>query len=397
MNSSLISREHTSLFQTYKRLPVEIDRAEGCRIYAKDGTVYLDFLGGIAVNSLGHSHPRIIEAILKQAQRYMHVSNYFYQEPQILLAEKLKEMSGFDRVYFCNSGSEAFESAVKLVRTWGNPLGKTEIIGFTGGFHGRTYAPLSVMNRPLYKDGMQPFLPNNHVLPFNDCNALREAVGHNTCAIALEFLQGEGGVTSVTQEFVATIEELRSKFGFLVIADEVQSGGGRTGDFFGYEYFTILPDIVTMAKAIGGGLPLGAMLAREDVASVWKAGMHGTTYGGNALACVAGLVVLEELEASVMNNVRYVGDYLTKELQKLKDEFPQVILELRGRGMMQGVVLRGESQPTVTALLAQRVIANATAGNVVRLLPPLTITVEDVDEFTIAFRGVIINIFNNLI
>lgn len=389
MDSSLIDREHSSIFQTYKRLPVEIDHAEGCRVYAKDGTVYLDFLGGIAVNALGHSHPRIIDAVCKQAHKFMHVSNYFYQEPQIELAEKLKNISGFDRVYFCNSGSEAFESAVKLVRKWGNPQGKTEIIGFTGGFHGRTYAPLSVMDRPLYKDGMEPFLPNNRVMPFNDSKALREAVNRNTCAVALEFLQGEGGVTFATDEFVDTIEDLRREYGFLLIADEVQAGGGRTGTFFGYQHFNIRPDVVTMAKAIGGGLPLGATLAREEVARVWKAGMHGTTYGGNALACVAGLVVLEELEHGISDNVLTVGNYLKSKLTELQGEFPNVIIELRGHGMMQGIVVNGEALPIVTALLARGVIANATAGNVIRLLPPLTITNADVDEFIIHLREVL--------
>ena len=389
MDSSLTAREHSSIFQTYKRLPVEIERAEGCRIYAKDGTVYLDFLAGIAVNALGHSHPLIIEAVCKQAHKFMHVSNYFYQEPQVTLAEKLKEISGFDRVYFCNSGSEAFESAVKLSRKWGNPQGKTEIIGFSGGFHGRTYAPLSVMDRPLYKDGMEPFLTNTEVLPFNDSVALRKAVNHNTCALALEFLQGEGGVTSATAEFVETIEELRREYGFLLIADEVQAGGGRTGTFFGYQHHGIQPDIVTMAKAIGGGLPLGAMLAREDVAQVWKSGMHGTTYGGNALSCVAGLVVLEELKNGVIDNVNQIGEYLKHELSKLKIEFPTMILELRGRGLMQGIVVNGEALPFVTALLSRGVIANATAGNVIRLLPPLTITKGDVDEFIGHLREVI--------
>lgn len=391
MISSLTSREHISIFQTYKRLPIEIDYAKGCRIYTKDGAEYLDFLGGIAVNALGHSHPRIIEAICNQAHKYLHVSNYFYQEPQVLLAEKLKEISGFDRVYFCNSGSEAFESAVKLARKWGNLQGKTEIIGFTGGFHGRTYAPLSAMDRPLYKDGMEPFLPNNIVVKYNDSDLLRKSVGPSTCAVALEFLQGEGGVISATREFIETLEELRHVYGFLVIADEVQSGGGRTGSYFGYEFYNFKPNLVTMAKAIGGGLPLGALLANEEVAGVWKQGMHGTTYGGNALACVAGLVVLEELERGVLSNVHKVGIYLSEELSKLKTDNSLKIIELRGRGMMQGIVMNEDAINVVTSLLEKKVITNATAGNVVRLLPPLTISKEDVDEFIFSFKEILSN------
>lgn len=389
MNNTLISREHEALFQTYKRLPVVIDHAIGCRVYDTDGNVYLDFLGGIAVNALGHSHPRIIEAVEKQLRKYMHVSNYFYQEPQIQLAEKLKEMTGFDRVYFSNSGSESFEGAVKLARKWGNARGRTGIVGFSGGFHGRTYAPLSVMDKPLYKNGMEPFLPNTRVLRFNDCEQLREHINEHTCAVALEYLQGEGGVTFATQEFAATIEELRQQYGFLLIADEVQAGGGRTGHFYGYQHRNATPDIVTMAKAIGGGLPLGAILAREHVADEWKPGMHGTTYGGNALACAAGLVVLEELGHGITDNVWKVGAYLTEKLRAIQQEFPEKITELRGCGMMQGVVLNGESQPIVNALLTRKVIANATSVNVVRLLPPLTITTSDVDEFIGHFRAVI--------
>lgn len=384
---SLIGREHDVIYQTYNRMPVVIDRAEGCHIYDVEGKVYLDFLGGIAVNSLGHSHPRIIEAIEQQARKYLHVSNFFYQEPQVRLAELLKAQTGYSKVVYSNSGAEAWEAALKLARKYGSLHNKTgDVIGFSGGFHGRTYGALSVMDKPLYKDGMGPFLPNTRVLPFNDSQALRNAVDETTCALGLEFLQGEGGITEATEDFVATIQELKERFGFVLIADEVQGGTGRTGDFFSFERHNIKPDIVTMAKGIGGGLPLGAVLVSEELSTVWGKGQHGTTYGGNALACATGIVVMEEIHNGLMQQVRRVGNYLQTQLQSLHALYPNYITELRGRGLMQGVVVQGEAAPLHKALLNRRVITSATAGNVIRIVPPLIVTEGDVDEFIAVFR-----------
>jgi predicted acetylornithine/succinylornithine family transaminase len=381
MERTLIEREKEVIFQTYKRHPIIVERAEGCRIYDAEGNSYLDFLGGIAVNALGHSHPKIIEAICEQSKKFMHLSNYYYQEPQIKLAEKLKEISGYSRVFFSNSGTEAVEGAIKLARRWGNLNNKTEMYAFSGGFHGRTYGALSLMDKPLFKDKMGPFLPNMHVLPYNDSEELINRLNTETSALILEFVQGEGGVTTANDDFVHTIFKLKEKYNFLVIADEVQAGTGRTGKFFGFEHFNVSPDIITMGKGIGGGVPLGAILAKETLANVWEPGMHGTTYGGNALACTAGLVVLEELQNGIQTNVINVGNYLKKKLEIIKNEFPALVLEVRGLGLMQGILLNFDASKLVAKLIEKRVITNAASGKVLRIVPPLIITNAEVDEF----------------
>jgi predicted acetylornithine/succinylornithine family transaminase len=383
---NLINREEKIFFQTYKRLHIEIDHATGARIFDKSGNSYLDFLGGIAVNALGHCHPKTIIAIENQIKKYSHVSNYFYQEPQILLAEELKRMTGFERVFFSNSGTEATDGAMKLCRKWGNQKGKTDLISFTGGFHGRTYGALSLMDKPLYKEGMGPYLEGCKILEFNNVDDLKNNIDDNTTAVFLEFLQGEGGIVSATQDFIATLNELKNKFDFLIVADEIQSGIGRTGKFLAYEYYDIQPDIVTLAKGIGGGLPLGAILGKESLNSVWQKGQHGTTYGGNAVACAAGLSVLDELNNGLIEQVKRVGDYLGKELQKVKQNYPDIISEIRGIGLMRGVLLKIEAALLVEKLVSKRVITNAASGKVLRLLPPLIITENEVDEFISALN-----------
>jgi acetylornithine/N-succinyldiaminopimelate aminotransferase len=388
-NDSVIVREHDVLFQTYKRLPIVIDRAEGARIFDADGNVYLDMLGGIAVNALGHSHPRVVDAVVDQARRYMHVSNFFYQEPQVRLAEQLRAASGYDRVFFTNSGAEATEGAIKLARRHGSRTGAYDVVGFSGGFHGRTYAPLSVMDKPLYKEGMGPFLPNTLVLPYNDIDALVSRVDDHTCAVILEFVQGEGGIAEASEEFVRALWEAKERHGLLVIADEVQTGIGRTGDFFAFERHGVRPDIVTVAKAVGGGLPLGAILTTSSVATLFERGMHGTTYGGNAVACAAGSVVVQEVVDGLMEHVRTIGATLHTALLGVAQRYPSVVREIRGRGCIQGVVLDREAAPVVQALLERRVIANATAGNVLRLVPPYVITRDDVEVFIAALDDVL--------
>jgi len=379
--SNLIEREQSVLFQTYKRLPIIIERAEGAKIWDVDGNEYLDFLAGIAVNALGHSHPKIIEAAKNQIDKYMHVSNYFYQEPQIRLAEKLSSVTGYSRVFFTNSGTEATEGAIKLVRKYSFDKGKTEIIAFCGGFHGRTYGALSIMDKPKYKEKMGPFLPNTKVIELNYLSELEQNIDETTAAVFLEFIQGEGGIVSPTQNFVDKLEDLRRKYNFLLVADEIQCGVGRTGKFFGFEHFGVKPDIVTMAKGLGGGLPLGAILATEFLANVWDRGNHGTTYGGNAVACATGLVVIEELFSGMMENVNTVGDYLKTKLLQLMEQFPKLIQEVRGYGLMLGLLLTFDAQLLVDELLNQQVIANAASGKVLRIVPPLVITLDEAQLF----------------
>jgi acetylornithine/N-succinyldiaminopimelate aminotransferase len=378
---SIFEREAESMFQVYKRFHIEAVKAEGARIISSEGDEYLDFLAGIAVNALGHCHPAVVEAVCEQAKKFMHISNYFYQEPQVKLAEKLKTISGFDKVFFSNSGTEANEGAIKLARRYGHDLGKTEIIGFSGGFHGRTYGALSVMDKPHYKDKMGPFLSDCRVIKYNDCDELKNTISDKTAAIILEFIQGEGGISSVTPEFISTINVLRDKYGFLVIADEVQAGTGRTGKFFAFEHWGFKPDIITLAKGMGGGMPLGALIANDKLAAVWERGMHGTTYGGNPVACAAGYATINEIEKYALNNTIVVGEYFITKLKALAAEYTKLIKEVRGKGLMLGLELSFDASILVGELLKRYAVSNAASGSVLRIVPPMIINKLDVDEF----------------
>lgn len=393
LENNLIEQEKTLFFQTYNRLPVVIEEARGNLIWDKSGVCYYDFLAGIAVNALGYSHPRILEAISKQSARYLHLSNYFYQDAQINFAKKLKDMSGYDRIFLSNSGTEANEGAIKLCRKWGSDKNKTEMIAFTGGFHGRTYGSLSLMDKPVYKENMGPWLDGMKIVKFNDCDELDKNVSEKTAGIMLEFIQGEGGLVEVTPEFIEKINELKGKYNFLVIADEIQTGAGRTGKFFGSQHYKIIPDIVTMAKGIGGGLPLGAILAKEFLNSVWSRGNHGTTYGGNALACATGLVVLEELEKGIIDTVQKLGVVFKSKLNDLQKRLPNKIKEIRGNGLMLGVVLTFEASLLVKEMLDKhKIITNATSGNVLRVIPPLIIKEDDINFFVEKLEESLLNL-----
>jgi acetylornithine/N-succinyldiaminopimelate aminotransferase len=386
---TLLDREQAVFFHTYKRLPLEITRGEGAYLYARDGTAYLDMFAGIAVNALGHAHPRVIEAIRTQAEGYIHVSNYFAQEPQILLAEALAALSGYQRVFFCNSGTEATEAAFKIARKWGASRSKSEIIGFTNGFHGRSMGALSLMDRPSYRDGFAPFLPGCTVLPFNDVATLQGEVSGATAAVLLECIQGEGGIRPVHQEMVTALLDLQQKFGFLIMADEVQSGVGRTGKFFGFEHFGLRPDVVTLAKPIGGGLPLGAVLGGSAVADVLQPGNHGTTFGGNPVACAAGLAVLNVIrEQNLVSHTQTLGEYFKSQLQQLSNEFPSLIKEVRGHGLMLGIELTRPGDALVTAMRERKILVNCTDSTVLRFVPPLIIGQNEVDITITALREV---------
>ncbi len=384
--SFLINNEHNYILQTYKRLPIVIDKADKCRIFDINGDVYLDFLAGIAVNALGHSHPRIIEAVQEQLFKYMHVSNYFYQDIQIRLAKKLCNLTGYGKVFYCNSGAEATEGAIKLLRRWGVQHGKSEILAFTGGFHGRTYGALSLMDKPKYKDTMGPFLPATKVIPLNDIESLTSNVNSSTAGIMLEFIQGEGGIAEPTVKFIEVLEELRRVNNFLLIADEVQCGMGRTGKFFAFEHFDVKPDVVVMAKGIGGGLPLGVLLVNKALDKIFEPGMHGTTYGGNAIACAAGLAVLEVLEAGLIEHINNIGNYFEQKLLNIQSNYESIVLQVRGRGLMQGLVLSFDASELLDELLKRKVIANATSGNVLRMVPPLIVGRTEIDEFICALN-----------
>jgi acetylornithine aminotransferase len=386
---NLLDRETENFFHTYKRLPLEIDRGENVYLYSKDRTRYLDMFAGLAVNALGYAHQKVLKAIREQSERYIHLSNYFLQEPQIQLAELLTKHSGYSRVFFSNSGTEAIEGAIKITRKWGNSRNKTEIISFSNAFHGRTMGALSLMDREKYRTGFEPFLDNFRIVDFNNPKELRNAVSEKTTGIFLEFIQGEGGIHPVSKEFVQQLRSLKEKFGFLLIADEIQSGLGRTGKFFGFQHYDIQPDIVTIAKPLGGGLPLGAILGNDEVSGVLEPGMHGTTFGGNPVACAAGVAVMEEImEHGLLRNAEAMGNLLMQKLANLKHEFPALVKEVRGYGLMVGMELTREGESIVTRMREKKVLINCTNQNVLRFLPPLIINKQHVDETIARLREV---------
>lgn len=392
MNSNLeklISSEEKDFFHTYKRLKINITRGEGCYLFTDDGRKILDMFGGLAVNVLGYSHPAIINAIESQIKKYIHVSNYFYEENQITLANLLVNASGMKKVFFSNSGTEAIEAAIKLTRKYFKGSSKKELISFTGSFHGRTLGALSLTARPQYKEDYGPLLTNVKTLKFNSVDELQNNVSDSTAAVFVECIQGEGGINIASAEFVKELIELRNKFGFLLIADEIQSGVGRTGKFCGYEQFSLVPDVVVMAKGIGGGLPLGAMLGSERVESVFSYGDHGSTFGGNPVAAACGISIMNELNSGIMGNAASTGKYILDKLEIIKMEIPGKIKEVRGMGLMIGIELNFEGYDVMQKMMAENVFVNCTNLNVIRLLPPLTLTVEEADIFLDTLRRVI--------
>jgi acetylornithine aminotransferase len=382
-------KEHELFFNTYKRLPAEIERGEGCYLFSKDGKKYLDLFGGLAVNSLGYAHPKIIEAIEKQIRKFNHLSNTFLQEPQLQLAELLLKISNYKKIFFTNSGTEAIESAMKLVRKWGKKKNKMNVFGMSNGFSGRTYGALSIMDKEKYKTGYEPFLPNASVIRFNDVADLEYKINETTAGVFLEFIQGEGGIVPSSKEFVEKLFSLRKKFDFLIVADEIQTGIGRTGKFFCFEHFNMLPDIVCFAKAVGGGLPLGGILGNEKVTDVFTVGVHGTTFGGNPVACSAGIATVNEIYFNgAMNNASEVGNYFLEKLRSLKNTFPDFVKEVRGKGMMLGIELTRDGSSVAEKFLENGILLNCTNGNVLRLLPPLILAKEQVDDAMKIFEKV---------
>lgn len=362
-------KEHQLFFHTYKRLPLQVERGEGCYIYTTDGKKYLDMFSGLAVNALGYAHPAITRAVAEQIVKYSHLSNFFIQEPQLQLAERLLRLSGFSKIFFTNSGTEAIEGTIKLVRKWGKQFDKKNIFGMSNGFSGRTMGALSLMDKEKYRSGYEPFLPNFGSIEFNNVDDLKSKVDEKTAAVFLECIQGEGGIIGVTKEFADALMKLRERFGFLIVADEIQSGIWRTGKLFGFEHFNLTPDIITVAKPIGGGLPLGAILGSEKVENVWTYGVHGTTFGGNPVSCSAGIAVIDTIvNENLMANVIENSEWFKNELHKLNHP---LIKEIRCYGYMIGIELTIESAPIVDKMLQEGILVNSTANTVIRILPPL--------------------------
>ena len=378
------------LFSVYARQPVALVRGAGAYVWDTEGRRYLDFVSGIAVNALGHAHPRLAEAIATQASRLIHVSNLYQIPQQEELAAELAELSGLDRFFFCNSGAEANELALKIARRWGWLHGKERprVITLSGAFHGRTLATLAATGNPHYMEGFGPALQGFDQVPVGDEEALRAAIGPDTAALLLEVIQGEGGVRELPADYLRAAEQICHEQGLLLLIDEVQTGLGRTGDWFAFQECGLRPDVVTMAKALAGGVPIGAVGAREEVAEVMTPGTHGSTFGGNPLAVVAALTVLNEMRGqSLPQRAREMGGRLRAGLEQLA---APAGLEVRGRGLLLGVCLSTD-WPVGEAVAACREagLLVASAGeNVLRLLPPLIVGPEEVDEALQILAGV---------
>jgi acetylornithine aminotransferase len=371
------------LMQTYARQPISIVRGRGAKVYDMEGREYIDFVGGIAVNILGHGHPDLVQAIQRQAAQLIHVSNLYYTEPQVRLAQMLVDHSCADRVFFCNSGAEANEAAIKLARRYGHEkygANRFEIITMKNSFHGRTLATLTATGQEKVQKGFEPLVPGFVYAPFNDFAAIESLVTEKTTAIMLEPIQGEGGVHVADQAYLKSLRELCTQKDILLIFDEVQTGMGRTGTLFAYEQLGVEPDIMTLAKGLGGGMPIGACLAKEAVAAVFTAGTHASTFGGNPLACAAGLAVCRILiEGRVLEQARRMGDYLAKGLADFKDRH-RAVRDVRGLGLLQGLEVEIDAKAVVADCLTRGVLVNATSERVLRFVPPLIITQAEIDR-----------------
>ena len=388
---TLFEKEKELFLPTYSRIPVEVSHGEGVYLIDKKGDKYLDFFSGLAVNALGYAHPKIVEAVCRQIGKFGHLSNNFITDVQVEFTEKLLKYSKMSRAFLSNSGTEAVEGAIKLVRLKMGP--EKKIFSLTNSFHGRTYAAMTLTAREKYQKGFEPLVPNVGHIEFNNVKDLELKAGHDTAAIIFEFIQGEGGINEVSEEFIRKVVELRKKYGFILVADAIQDGIGRSGKAFVHEYFGgVEPDIIVTAKAIGGGLPLGAFLTTESLKDVFSTGKHGTTFGGNPVSCAAGKVVLEEVfEHGLLEKVFENGNYFKKELLKLKSEFPNDIKDVRGKGYMLGVELNYEASTAVKAMRDRRVLSNATNVNVIRILPPFIAGKGDIDLYLSVLKDAIKN------
>ena len=383
MSSETIKKADNFIAQTYKRFPVVLTRGRGCTVWDESGKAYLDFVAGIAVCNLGHAHPDVTRAIARQADTLVHVSNLYYTAPQAEVADLLVANSFADRVFFCNSGAEANEAAIKLARKYFKEKADPErfrVIAMEKSFHGRTMATLSATGQAKIRQGFDPVLEGFDFVPFNDIDALRGKLDDTTAAVLLEPVQGEGGICCPSPGYLAAVRELCDDTGTLLIFDEIQTGMGRTGRLFAYENEAVEPDIMTLAKALANGLPMGAMLAREHVAAAFGPGSHASTFGGTPLVAAGSLAVLRlMLDDNIPGTCRRTGAYFQEQLLQLKKKHP-VIEDVRGIGLLLGMKLNQDGEPIVLECLQKGFLINCVQGNILRFVPPLIVNTEEIDR-----------------
>jgi len=379
----LIAASSKYLANTYARFPIVLVKGQGVRLWDTDGKEYLDFVGGIAVDALGHCHPRMVQAIRAQAEQLIHISNLYHIEPQIRLGRLLVEHSFADRAFFCNSGAEANEAAIKLARKYAKDhwsSDRTEIITMQHAFHGRTLATVTATGNPKYLHGFEPVMPGFKQIPYNDLKAAERAIDSRTCAVLVEAIQGEGGVNVPGEGYLPGLRRLCDEAGVLLIVDEVQTGMGRTGKLFAYQHWGVAPDIMTLAKALAGGVPIGAMLAREEVMQSFTPGTHASTFGGTPFVTAVAVAVVETmLEEDLPGNAARVGKYFLDRLAALREKFP-VVTAARGKGLILGLEVTVPARDIVAACMRRGLLTLTAGDNVVRFVPPLVVTSEEVDQ-----------------
>ena len=383
MTAELMKRADQVMANTYQRYPVVFIKGNGAKLWDTEGRSYTDFVAGIAVCNLGHAHPRIYEALAQQARTLLHVSNLYYTRPQIELASWLVENSFADRVFFGNSGAEANEAAIKLARKYFKERGEDNrfrIVAMERSFHGRTLATLSATGQEKIRKGFEPVLSGFDFVPFNDAGALRSQIGPSTCAVMLEPIQGEGGVRCPGENYLKAVRQICNETGTLLIFDEIQTGMGRTGRLFAYQHFGVEPDIMTLAKALANGLPIGAMLARENIAAAFGIGSHASTFGGTPVVTAAALEACKILvEDNIIENARSVGQYFKEKLHDLQTRHP-IIEEVRGLGLLLGMQLKIDGRPLVTQCMQNGFLINCIQEKILRFIPPLIISTEEIDQ-----------------
>lgn len=393
---NLYEDDKNYILNTYNRLSLQIERGEGSYIYDIEGNKYLDMYSGISVNNLGHDKG-IVEAIIKQASKYIHLSNYFVSEPVVNLAKLFVENTFASKVFFTNSGAESNEAAIKLCRKYGKSINenKYEILSAYNSFHGRTNGGLTLTGQEKYQNDFKPLMPGVSYFEYNNIKSLREKVNKNTCAVFLEVIQGEGGIREASTEFINELIKLSKEYEFLIVIDEIQTGMGRTGDLFAYEKYNFTPHIVTISKSVGGGIPLGAMLLCKDIENILIQGDHGSTFGGNPVACAAGEYVMDKLvNTNLCDEVKVKGEFILKEINKLKQKYPKVIKEVRGRGLMIGIEVGEYANEIKSVAQDRKLLLNSTSKTVIRLLPSLCISNYEIEEFLNIFEIVLEDVLN---
>lgn len=389
---NIFKEDKKYILNVYNRINLEIVKSKGSYLYDKDGNKYLDMFSGLSVNNIGNSNEKIIQAILKQSSDYIHLSNYFVSKSVVNLAKLLVENTYASKVFFTNSGTESNEAAIKIARKFGSSInkGKTHILSAYNSFHGRTLGSLSLTGQEKYQKNFQPLLSNIDYFIYNNIKDLKQKVNEKTCAVFIELMQGEGGIIEIDNSFVKCLNELSKQYNFLIIVDEIQTGLGRTGELLTSHYYNIKPHITTLAKSLGGGLPLGAVLVSKDIENLLKQGEHGSTFGGNPVSCASGEIVVNKvLEKDFKKSLSRKSNYLLDKLYILKDKYPHIIKDIRGKGLMIGIDVGKYAFIIKEKALEQKLIINITNETVIRLLPPLNIDTKEIDEFLDIFEVII--------